>query len=243
LSFSFCILSYFIIIVSDLIFCTWDLEERFMACVQNTLYFVAAILLIHQNTVTSDFLSPLLSPMFDDICKEVQCGKGKCKASLNATFMHECECDNGWKQIDHNLKFLPCVTPNCTFDLTCGEAASPAQPKTPPKDTNASFFDICHWVDCGGGFCNKTNPFLYSCNCREGYNNLMNITTFPCFKQCALGMDCLNLGIPLSNASSSSPPALPDSSKNQGLNIRGSSLWFITYLLCVSLAPWRLLCI
>lgn len=24
-----------------------------------------------------------------------------------------------------------------------------------------------------------------------------------------------------------------------GLNIRGSSLWFITYLLCVSLAPWR----
>ncbi|KAG2239227.1 hypothetical protein Bca4012_023985 [Brassica carinata] len=212
-----------------------------MACVRTTLYFVAVLLLIYQKTVTSDFLSPLLSPVFDDVCKEKDCGKGKCKASLNATFMYECECDNGWKHFDHNLKFLPCVTPNCSFDLTCGEAASPAQPKTPPKDKNASLFDACHWVDCGGGVCDRTNLFLYSCNCHEGYKNLMNITTFPCFKQCALGMDCLNLGIPLSNASSSSPPALPDSSKNQatGLNIRGSSLWFITFLLCLSLAPWR----
>lgn len=175
----------------------------------------------------------------DNICKEVECGKGKCKAPSNTTFMYECECEDGWKQFDQHLKFLPCITPNCTFDLTCGEAASPAQPKPPPKDNITSFFDPCQWMDCGGGLCNSSMPFQYSCNCREGYSNLMNITTFPCLKQCALGMDCLNLGIPLSNSSSSSPPALPDSSKNQGLNLRGSSLWWIT--LCVSLAPWRIL--
>jgi len=77
----------------------------------------------------------------DNICKEVECGKGKCKAPSNTTFMYECECEDGWKQFDQHLKFLPCITPNCTFDLTCGEAASPAQPKPPPKDNITSFFD------------------------------------------------------------------------------------------------------
>ncbi|KFK23889.1 hypothetical protein AALP_AAs55843U000100 [Arabis alpina] len=214
-----------------------------MACVRNILCLFAALLLISQKTVTSDFLSPLLAPIFDNICKEVECGKGKCKASSNSTFMYECECEDGWKQFDHNLKFLPCITPNCTFDLTCGEAASPAQLKTPPKDNNTSILNVCNWVDCGGGVCNKTTDFSYSCDCREGYDNLMNVTTFPCLKQCALGMDCLNLGFPLSNASSASPPALPDSSKNlaTGLkNVGVSSLWLVTFLLCVSLAPWRL---
>ncbi|EFH40081.1 hypothetical protein ARALYDRAFT_917601 [Arabidopsis lyrata subsp. lyrata] len=43
----------------------------------------------------------------------------------------------------------------------------------------------CQWMDGGGGFCNSTMPFQYSCNCREGYNNIMNITTFPCLKQSA----------------------------------------------------------
>ncbi|CAD5327931.1 unnamed protein product [Arabidopsis thaliana] len=190
-----------------------------MARLRNTLCLVAALLLINQKTATSDFLSPLFAPVY------VECGKGKCKAPSNTTFMYECECEDGWKQFDQHLKFLPCITPNCTFDLTCGEAASPAQPKPPPKDNITSFFDPCQWMDCGGGLCNSSMPFQYSCNCREGYSNLMNITTFPCLKQCALGMDCLNLGIPLSNSSSSSPPALPDSSKNQGLNLRGSSLW------------------
>ncbi|VVB01131.1 unnamed protein product [Arabis nemorensis] len=206
-----------------------------MACVRNTLCFFAALLL-------GDFNLYFVNK--DNICKEVECGKGKCKASSNSTFMYECECEDGWKQFDHHLKFLPCITPNCTFDLTCGEAASPAQAKTPPKDNYTSILDVCNWVDCGGGVCNKTTTFSYTCDCREGYNNLMNITTFPCLKQCALGMDCLNLGIPLSNASSSSPPALPDSSKNQatGLkNLGGSSVWLMTFMLCISLAPWRLL--
>ncbi|KAJ0251140.1 hypothetical protein HA466_0135190 [Hirschfeldia incana] len=160
-----------------------------MAYVAKTLCFVAALLLIYQKTATCDFLSPI----FDHICKAVVCGKGKCKASSNATFKYECECDNGWKQLDHNLKYLPCVVPNCTLDLSCGGSGSPTLPPTPPKDNNASFFD--------------------------GYSNFMNIATLPCVKQCALGLDCLNPGIrsnSSANASSSSPPALPDSSKNQG---------------------------
>jgi hypothetical protein len=53
----------------------------------------------------------------DTVCKEVECGKGTCKQSSNNTFGFECECEPGWKQTgsddDDNLKFLPCVVPNC----------------------------------------------------------------------------------------------------------------------------------
>ncbi|KAG5078751.1 hypothetical protein JHK86_002816 [Glycine max] len=30
----------------------------------------------------------------------------------------------------------------------------------------------CHWVDCGGGSCNKTSMFSYNCECDAGYYNL-----------------------------------------------------------------------
>ncbi|CDY36866.1 BnaC08g09810D [Brassica napus] len=216
-----------------------------MACVANTLCFVAALLLIYQKTATCGFLSPI----FDNICKAVVCGKGKCKASSNGTFKHECECDNGWKQFDHNLKFLPCVTPNCKISIPISLLTLCVYIYIYIYIyiyDSRCFFIVCHWMNCGEGICKKKNLFLYSCECREGYSNFMNIATSPCFKQCALGQDCLNPGTPSnssSNASSSSPPALPDGSKSQGPNLRGSSLWLISSMICVSLAPWRLLCI
>lgn len=55
----------------------------------------------------------------DDVCKEVECGKGTCKPSKNSTFLFECECHQGWKQSlsndddESSLKFLPCIVPNC----------------------------------------------------------------------------------------------------------------------------------
>lgn len=42
----------------------------------------------------------------------------------------------------------------------------------------------CSWVDCGGGSCNKTSPLTYKCDCLDGYYNLLNITAFPCYKDC-----------------------------------------------------------
>ena len=44
----------------------------------------------------------------------------------------------------------------------------------------------CSWVDCGGGSCNKTSPFTYKCDCLADYDNLLNITAFPCYKDCKL---------------------------------------------------------
>lgn len=53
----------------------------------------------------------------DNVCKEVECGKGNCKPSRNSTFLFDCECEAGWSQArsnhTHSFAFLPCVVPNC----------------------------------------------------------------------------------------------------------------------------------
>lgn len=170
----------------------------------------------------------LLSPVFDDVCKDVECGKGMCKASSNSAFLFECECQPGWKQTssghtDH-LKFLPCVIPNCTLNYSCTKAPAAVEEKdTKPNET---IFDPCYWSHCGSGSCNKTSKFTYNCICPADYYNLLNISSFPCFKSCELGMDCTNLGITTANQAASSTPSMADNSKNQGSSItRGHSLW------------------
>ncbi|MBA0710539.1 hypothetical protein Golax_009819, partial [Gossypium laxum] len=93
----------------------------------------------------------------------------------------------------------------------CSAAPSPAQEKA--SDTDQSAFDICRWTNCGGGSCNKTSPFTYDCRCSEGYFNLLNVSAFPCYKECAIGLDCANLGISLTNKSTSVTPT-PSTSQN-----------------------------
>ncbi|KAL5782677.1 hypothetical protein ACOSP7_007706 [Xanthoceras sorbifolium] len=186
-------------------------------------------ILLFPMTATSDFLSPLLSPLFDDVCKKVECGKGKCKASQNSTVFYECECDPGWKQTrsqhDNFLKFLPCIVPNCTLNSDCTAAPPPVQEKA--TKANESIIDPCHWADCGGGSCNKTSPFTYSCECAEGYFNLFNVSAFSCYKECSIGLDCANLGISMLNKSTSPTPAFADSGKNQaGSNFLGKYNWY-----------------
>ncbi|XP_016472090.1 uncharacterized protein LOC107794138 isoform X2 [Nicotiana tabacum] len=174
-------------------------------------------------STANNALPPIFSPILENVCKEVSCGKGTCKASSNGTFGFACECDPGWTQTrsknDNFFKFLPCVIPNCTTNFSCGEdAPAPA----PDKRTNTSIFEPCHWAECGGGMCNKTSPVTYSCECQEGYYNLLNLTAFPCFKECALGMDCSQLGIDImGNKSSSPPPSLPDNSKSIAISFFG----------------------
>ncbi|KAJ7979991.1 Neurogenic locus notch-like protein [Quillaja saponaria] len=193
----------------------------------NVFAFLAFLLLLQPLIATSNFLSPLLSPIFDDICKEAVCGKGTCKPSKNSTWFYECECDPGWKQVDssddNHLKFLPCIVPNCTLNHSCIKTHAPAQEKS--TRTNESILDPCHWTDCRGGSCNKTSMFSYKCECAAGYYNLLNVTAFPCYKECAIGVDCSDLGISVGN---STPPATPALNDNGSLVIRGRSLWLAT---------------
>ncbi|KAL7209780.1 hypothetical protein ACSBR1_031359 [Camellia fascicularis] len=56
---------------------------------------LANLLVLQRWTATADFLSPMLSPDLDAVCKGVECGKGTCKPAANSTFLFECQCDPG----------------------------------------------------------------------------------------------------------------------------------------------------
>ncbi|XP_012069693.1 uncharacterized protein LOC105632035 [Jatropha curcas] len=212
-----------------------------MAC-GSTVAFLATVFLLQSAVARSDFLSPLLSPIFDDVCKKIECGRGTCKPSKNSTFFYECECDAGWKQtrsqLDDNLKFLPCIIPNCTMDYSCEAAPSPVQDKT--SKVNASVFEPCFWTDCGGGSCNKTSMFSYNCECKEGYYNLLNMSAFPCFRECSIGMDCTNLGILTPNKSAPSSSVSNENSQNQATSgLQVSLHWLIILMMSLAVFQWK----
>ncbi|GAA0155914.1 hypothetical protein LIER_38180 [Lithospermum erythrorhizon] len=161
-------------------------------------------------------LPPSLAPQLENICNEVNCGKGKCEAAPGEPFSFKCNCDAGWKRTrfdddndDDDLEFLPCLIPNCSLDYSCMPAPSPA----PPVPNNKSFFDPCYWTYCGEGTCmkNATHSHTHTCQCNPGYNNLLNISAFPCYSDCALGSDCESLGVRVSRSSSNVSPGNDDS--------------------------------
>lgn len=105
-------------------FCVWGIME-FPATGRSMIFISLYVwLVIVRNFTILISLFPLFPVFFvttDNVCKEVECGKGTCKPSSNRTFMFECECDPGWSQTrskhDDDLKFLPCVVPNCKLSL------------------------------------------------------------------------------------------------------------------------------
>lgn len=214
-------------------------------------HFIAllSIFLLFQPISSSDFLAPLLSPFIEEFCKDIACGKGKCKVASNHTIGYMCECDPGWKQTisdddnddDDNLRFLPCVIPNCTVDYSCQKAETPSpQIKDPPKNT--SFFDACNWAFCGKGSCVKSNNTDHICQCEEGSANLFNQTSYPCFSECSLGANCDNLGLALPN--SSSPPAPASVSTDKTANhataiLPGKITWLAILMLAIATSPWK----
>ncbi|BFG13943.1 hypothetical protein CerSpe_002170 [Prunus speciosa] len=206
---------------------------------------LAVFLAIH--SVSADplgsLLAPIFSPILDDVCKRVECGKGTCKPSSNSTFLFECECEPGWKQTSSNhtdhLKFLPCVIPQCNLNSSCTKAPAPVSDQ-PSKANESSIFDPCFWSYCGDGSCNKTSKFKYNCECAEGYYNLLNVTALPCFQECAIGMDCANLGISLSNKSAASAPPLADIAKNQASSmVQVNSPTLVILMLFAAMLHWK----
>ncbi|PIN17779.1 hypothetical protein CDL12_09554 [Handroanthus impetiginosus] len=206
--------------------------------------FLAIILFLQCCSAAADFTVPFPPPFSDKVCRENICGKGKCVASNNSTFGFECNCEPGWKQArpddDEHSKFLPCVIPNCTIHHACAKA--PASAPDNHRRPNSSIFDPCFWIDCGGGFCNKTSPFTHRCECEQGYYNLFNSTAFPCYKECSIGLDCAHLGINIRN--SSSPPPSPSSASNStnhaaSLIPRIEFGWLISMVTTFALVVWN----
>ncbi|XP_062182556.1 uncharacterized protein LOC133886756 [Phragmites australis] len=155
----------------------------------------------------------------DGECGKVKCGMGTCNESSDYAFGFACQCKPGWSRNhlgDVQFPFLPCVIPNCTINYSCrdGSSSPPPAPSPPPPAvpplTNLSTFDPCLMQYCGdGGDCEKASDFTHRCSCRDGFTNLLNDTSYPCYQQCSLGSDCKGLGIEVFNGStpSSSPPA------------------------------------
>ncbi|KAK9086968.1 hypothetical protein Syun_029362 [Stephania yunnanensis] len=214
-----------------------------MASTNLLLCFLSLLLFIHPFSA-ADILAPLLSPFLDDICKDVMCGKGKCRASANSTFDFRCECDKGWKRSveddERRLGFLPCVIPNCTVNYSCAKAEPPAPARQEPP-TNKSLFDPCFWAYCGEGTCLKTEKMSHKCECNPGHSNLFNVSSFPCFNDCALGADCKELGIVLSNVSSAASPsslAGDDTSDASSVSL-GNLLWLgVFIIISTAFVPW-----
>lgn len=200
-----------------------------------------SVLFLQPIAATDEAFAPFLSPILKDVCDAAQCGRGTCKASANVSLVpYICECQPGWKQfhVEDHLRFLPCVIPICTLNYTCSKALAP--PPSPPP-TNHSILDSCTWSYCGEGTCVKTSTFGHECKCGDGYANLFNVSTFPCFTECALGADCINLGIGLSNQSSSTPPSLSDNGNAVNKACLGhtrSLFWPITSMISLAVVAW-----
>nr|CAB3504677.1 unnamed protein product [Digitaria exilis] len=185
-------------------------------------------------------LAPIFAPVINSICSTVACGKGNCTVAPG-TLGYRCDCDPGWTQlhVGDNLRFLPCVIPNCkqettvpshsssasrtarlqfsSIDSTCSNGSSAPAPTPLPSPKNFSL-DPCELAYCGsGGTCRNGSGLSYHCDCKEGYSNLLNMTTMPCFQNCSIGADCSRIGLPISNSSDKSPaPPGSESISNNG---------------------------
>ncbi|KAJ1298694.1 hypothetical protein BS78_01G473300 [Paspalum vaginatum] len=164
-------------------------------------------------------LAPIFAPVINSICSTVACGKGNCTVEPG-TLGYRCDCEPGWTQLHvaDDLRFLPCVIPNCSIDSSCSNSSSAPAPTPLPAPKNFSL-DPCDLAYCGaGGTCRNGSGLSYHCECKEGYSNLLNMTTMPCFQNCSIGANCASLGIgPLSNTSNGSPaPPGSESISNHG---------------------------
>ncbi|CAL4937755.1 unnamed protein product [Urochloa decumbens] len=187
-------------------------------------------------------LAPIFAPVINSICSTVACGKGNCTVAPG-TLGYRCECDPGWTQlhVGDNLRFLPCVIPNCSIDSSCSNSSSAPAPTPLPPPKNFSL-DPCELAYCGtGGTCRNGSGLSYHCECKEGYSNLLNMTNMPCFHNCSIGADCSRIGIlPFSNSSNNSPaPPSSESISNNGNEATHGSISqriLLPLLLVVSLA-------
>ncbi|XP_044487207.1 uncharacterized protein LOC123212200 isoform X2 [Mangifera indica] len=158
-------------------------------------------------------------------CAVVDCGEGTCKDSNSSVLGFECECDPGWKKIQIGpLTFPSCVLPNCSVDLQCNNASSPALSLPQMNGT-------C--VANGNG---------YKCQCSQGAANLFNNPAWGCFDECSLGFDCNELGLGLGIPNPPPPPPLPFAesgpvtASNCATNLRALTMMLL--LLATTFLAW-----
>ncbi|BBN05712.1 hypothetical protein MPTK1_3g15400 [Marchantia polymorpha subsp. ruderalis] len=128
-----------------------------------------------------------------EVCKHVDCWKGKCEPAFNIPGLpqYQCVCEKGWMR-PFNFPTFPCAVPNCRIPdvLNCGLLSHP-ESITPPHIQD--LFNPCAWPICGEGECipkagSITSPgeSLFTCQCDPGNSNLLNTTSSICVPDCCI---------------------------------------------------------
>ncbi|URE17267.1 EGF [Musa troglodytarum] len=128
----------------------------------------------------------------------------------------------GWVEAVLVLVVLQSVTTSLPHWADAGDLLSPL------------INEICNnSVECGKGSCQvSTDDSLgFVCKCNPGWSQFHIGDYFrflPCIiPNCSLGGDCANLGITLSNSSSSSPPSLSDNGSSSSDTIGPKNLLMV----------------
>ncbi|XP_057450695.1 uncharacterized protein LOC130742613 isoform X2 [Lotus japonicus] len=157
-----------------------------------SLFLLLSLFTCNVSTTSTPLMSnPTQESDAIDICKTMFCGKGTCQASETELLGFTCDCDSGWKKIKVGVPPLefelpPCLLPNCTLDMQCGNG-SQLPSLQPPKDAS----NPCLLNFCGDGTCERIGSgFGFRCQCNEGSANILNDPRMTCLKKCALGAGC-----------------------------------------------------
>ncbi|KAH7276327.1 hypothetical protein KP509_39G003000 [Ceratopteris richardii] len=146
-------------------------------------------------------------------CDLAKCLKGKCVNSSSFPF-YQCQCNEGW-QSPFRASWLPCILPNCSIDLTCGNKSVAAATPSPPVPSFLGTVDVCSLHVCGNGQCVHNNSSStnssddYFCSCDPGYVNFGNRTDGFCIRKCSIGADCTNVNLPFGSSSGTLSPPPP----------------------------------
>ncbi|MCO5559489.1 hypothetical protein L7F22_013090 [Adiantum nelumboides] len=145
----------------------------------------------------------------DNTCGPVNCVNGVCSVSVEFPF-YKCTCNKGWKS-PLNASWIPCVLPNCSLDLSCGNNTSLSAPP-PAFSPTLDSFSLCLLPICGNGDCvaSSNSSLSYECKCNAGSTNIFNSSNGYCIQQCAIGAGCSGL-----NGTLGSSPPPPSSSAGQ----------------------------
>ncbi|XP_020577184.1 vitamin K-dependent protein S-like isoform X2 [Phalaenopsis equestris] len=170
----------------------------------------------------------------EDLCGNVDCGRGICKSPAANMAGFVCVCEPGWSQLHfgNHFRFLPCNIPDCDYQFSCyNESLDHSKPPF-LNSTAGNIFDPCFWSFCGEGECERISAFDHKCKCKEGYSNLLNISNFPCIKECMLDANCDNLGYSLTNSTPSSSPKV-DSNHSEGSVFTANLLRLLLVLITI----------
>ncbi|KAL6144759.1 hypothetical protein ACLB2K_055449 [Fragaria x ananassa] len=194
---------------------------------------------------TIRFAESISDPVQDDIhdivCSlpVVNCVEGKCRYSNDSSHSiyvpgfgpvgFDCDCYPGWKKIQIGPFTYPsCLVPNCTINFGCNSSPSQPAPFSPPSLGQGLG---CGLAWCGDGTCINDDTSGYICKCNEGSLNLLDNPQLACFKTCAFGGDCNNLGFP----PKSNAPSSTTTGSTGVLNCSRNNLHLVTMILLTSI--------